>query len=144
MTDMTDKAPCAELDNIQAEFFVSPSGSDTNDGSHDHPFATLQAARDAVRLINSYMTGNIYVSITSGSYYVDNTFLFNESDSGTIGFDVIYRNLDGLGTAKFIGGNKVTSSWSAESRTGADADLPTAVEGKVYKTNVGTGIFLSN
>ncbi|MEC0091203.1 DUF7402 domain-containing protein [Paenibacillus macquariensis] len=135
-----EKAPSAVPGNIQAEFFVSPSGSDTNDGSHDHPFATLQAARDAVRLIDSNMTGNIYVSIASGNYYVNSTISFNESDSGTNGFNIIYRNLDGLGTAKFIGGNKVTSSWSAVTRTGADADLPAAVEGKVYKTNVGTDI----
>ncbi|OCT11722.1 hypothetical protein A8709_28010 [Paenibacillus pectinilyticus] len=124
---------------IQAEFFVSASGSDTNDGSYDHPFATLQAARDAVRLIKSNMTGDIYVFIASGNYYINNTISFNESDSGTNGFNVIYRNLNDLGTAKFIGGNKVTSPWNLVARTGTDADLPARAAGKVYKTYVGTG-----
>ncbi|BBH19488.1 hypothetical protein Back11_08330 [Paenibacillus baekrokdamisoli] len=125
---------------IQAEFFVSPTGSDTNNGSYEHPFATLQAARDAVRLINSNMTGDIYVFVAAGNYYVNNTISFNESDSGTNGFNVIYRNLNGLGTAKFIGGNKVASPWNLVERTGADADLPAAAAGSVYKTNVGTEV----
>ncbi|NOU74980.1 hypothetical protein GC098_26940, partial [Paenibacillus sp. LMG 31458] len=130
----------ASTNKIQSEFFVSPSGSDTNDGSYDHPFATLQAARDAVRLINSNMTGDIYVFVAAGDYYVNNTISFNESDSGTNGFNVIYRNLDSLGTAKFIGGNKVTSEWNVVERTGADTDLPASANGNVYKTFVGTGI----
>ncbi|MFD0695257.1 OmpL47-type beta-barrel domain-containing protein [Paenibacillus sp. GCM10027628] len=130
----------ATSNKIQAEFFVSPSGSDTNDGSYDHPFATLQAARDAVRLINSNMTGDIYVFIASGNYYVNNTISFNESDSGTNGFNVIYRNLNDLSTAKFIGGNKVTSPWSPVIRAGDDADLPAGATGKVFKTYIGTGI----
>ncbi|NIK78748.1 hypothetical protein FHS15_003894 [Paenibacillus castaneae] len=125
---------------IQAQFFVAPTGSDTNDGSYDHPFATMQAARDAVRLINSDMTGDIYVFIAAGSYYVDETIAFNESDSGTNGFDIIYRNLDELGSVQFIGGNKVTSAWEPVTRTDADEDLPAVAAGSVYKTNVGTEV----
>ncbi|WP_054027459.1 S-layer homology domain-containing protein [Bacillus sp. FJAT-28004] len=125
---------------IQAQFFVSPTGNDTNNGSYDHPFATMQAARDAVRLINEEMTGDIYVFIASGNYYVNEPITFNESDSGTNGFDVIYRNLDELGSAQFIGGNKVTSAWESVTRTDADADLPAVAAGNVYKTNVGTEV----
>ncbi|WP_314584846.1 carbohydrate-binding protein [Paenibacillus terrigena] len=135
-----ESVPNAVSDNIQTKFFVSPSGSDTNDGSADHPFATLQAARDAVRLINSQMTGDIIVYIASGDYYVNNPISFVEQDSGTNGFNVIYANKDGLGTAKFIGGNKVTSAWNKVTRTGIDADLPASADGNVYKTNVGTNI----
>ncbi|MFC5404082.1 S-layer homology domain-containing protein [Cohnella soli] len=124
---------------IQAEFFVSPSGNDANSGSYDKPFATLQRARDAVRLINGNMTGDIYVFIASGNYYVNEPIVFDERDSGTNGFDVVYRDLDGLSTAKFIGGNKVASEWNLVARTGADADLPAAASGSVYKTYVGTG-----
>ena len=52
---------------IQAEFFVSPSGDDKNPGTYEKPFATLQAARDAVRDINDNMTGDIYVLWTAES-----------------------------------------------------------------------------
>ncbi|MCJ8014217.1 carbohydrate-binding protein [Paenibacillus sp. KQZ6P-2] len=124
----------------QSAFYVAPNGSDSNPGTQEQPFATLAKARDAVRAINSNMTGDIYVYIASGNYYVNSPISFDERDSGTNGFQVIYTNLDGLGTAKFIGGNKVTSAWNLVTRTGADADLPASAAGNVYKTYVGTGI----
>ncbi|GIO29611.1 MULTISPECIES: Ig-like domain-containing protein [Paenibacillus] len=125
---------------IQAEIFVSPNGNDKNDGSYDKPFATLQAARDAVRKINQNMTGDIYVFIAQGKYYLDETITFDERDSGTNGYHIIYRNLDGLASAEIIGGKVVDTPWKIVKRTGADADLPAVAEGKVYKTHVGTDV----
>ena len=126
------------VQGIQAEFFVSPMGNDENDGSYEHPFLTLTAARDAVRKINKDMTGNIYVFIAEGEYYIDETVVFDEQDSGTNGYQIIYRNLDGLSSASFIGGYKLDAEWNLVERTGEDADLPAIAEGKVYKTHVGT------
>ena len=126
------------VQGIQAEFFVSPMGNDENDGSYEHPFMTLTAARDAVRKINKDMTGDIYVFIAEGEYYIDETVVFDEQDSGTNGYQIIYRNLDGLSSASFIGGYKLEAEWNLVERTGADADLPAIAEGKVYKTHVGT------
>lgn len=125
---------------IQAQFFVSPDGKDKNDGSYKKPFATLQAARDAVRKISKNMTGDIYVFISEGKYYLDETITFDERDSGTNGYNIIYRNLDDLASAEIIGGKVVDSSWKLVERTGADADLPAEAEGKVYKTHVGTDV----
>ena len=34
---------------LAAEFYVSPAGSDLAQGSKEHPFETLECARDAVR-----------------------------------------------------------------------------------------------
>ncbi|HEU5222745.1 MAG TPA: discoidin domain-containing protein [Candidatus Lumbricidophila sp.] len=124
----------------QAAFYVSPSGSDTNPGTQAQPFATIEKARDAVRLINDNMTGDITVNVGPGNYYVNNTIRFDENDSGTNGHQVTYRATGGVNTAKFIGGNKVGSAWSPVVRTGADADLPSGAEGSVYKTYVGTGV----
>ncbi|NIK78732.1 hypothetical protein FHS15_003878 [Paenibacillus castaneae] len=125
---------------IQAQFFVAPTGNDTNDGSYDHPFATMQAARDAVRLINEEMTGDIYVFIAPGNYYVNEPITFDKSDSGTNGFDVIYRTLGAPGSVSFIGGMNTTSAWS-EVQASADPDNPDSdmqqsMVGKVYKTNL--------
>ncbi|WP_193726733.1 Ig-like domain-containing protein [Paenibacillus guangzhouensis] len=128
------------LNRIQAQFFVSPNGNDKNDGSYDKPFATVQAARDAVRAINKNMTGDIYVFIAKGKYYLDQTITFNEQDSGTNGYHIIYRNLDDLASAEMIGGKVVDTPWQIVERTGADADLPAAAAGKVYKTHVGTDV----
>ncbi|WP_160500690.1 Ig-like domain-containing protein [Paenibacillus dendrobii] len=128
------------LKRIQAEFFVSPNGNDKNDGSYGKPFATVQAARDAVRAINMNMTGDIYVFIAEGKYYLDKTITFDESDSGTNGYHIIYRNLDDPASAEMIGGKVVNTQWKLVERTGADADLPAAAEGKVYKTHVDTDV----
>jgi len=125
---------------VQANFYVSPSGSDSNPGTQALPFATLGKARDVVRSNNIGMTGDIVVNIASGNYYVGSTIEFTETDSGSNGYNVIYRATDGVDTAKFIGGTKVTSAWNLVVRTGADADLPAAAEGSVYKTYVGTGV----
>jgi hypothetical protein len=125
---------------IQAEFFVSPDGKDKNDGSYDKPFATLKAARDAVRKINQKMTGDIYVFISEGKYYLNETITFDERDSGTNGYNIIYKNLGELAGAEMIGGKVVDTPWKLVKRTGADADLPAAAEGKVYKTHVGTDV----
>ena len=135
-------APVKVRAAVQANFYVSPNGSDSNPGTQALPFATLAKARDVVRSNNIGMTGDIVVNIASGNYYVGSTIEFNETDSGTNGYNVIYRATDGVDTAKFIGGAKVTSSWNLVSRSsgGADADLPSTAEGSVYKTYVGTGV----
>lgn len=125
---------------IQAEFYVSPEGDDLEgDGCYDTPFASLEAARDAVRKINQDMTGDIIVFIAAGQYYMNKTVVFDERDSGTNGYQIRYQNLDGLASAELIGGSQVTSAWNLVERTGADSDLPASAEGHVYKTHVGTG-----
>lgn len=133
------------LGNIQAEFFVSPDGDDSNEGTYEKPFATIEAARDAVRKINDDMEGDIYVYLAEGQYYLDKTIVFTEEDSGTNGHKVVYRNLDELGSAELIGGKTVDSKWelvdaSGYPATDPDADLPDSAEGKVYKTNLGKDV----
>ena len=136
-------SPQIESDKIQAEFFVSPTGSDQNDGSYETPFATLQAARDAVRDINDNMTGDIYVFVDGGKYYMSETLVLGEEDSGTNGYQIIYRNLDDFGSAELIGGKRVEGKWELVDNSGdpaVDADLPASAKGKVYKIHVGTEV----
>ncbi|QDH23078.1 right-handed parallel beta-helix repeat-containing protein [Saccharibacillus brassicae] len=110
---------------VQATYYVAPSGSDSNPGTSAQPFATVEKARDVVRTINANMTGDIYVYLKQGDYYVDRTIQFNEQDSGTNGHNVYYKNGDAVGSARLIGGQKVTG-W-------------TPYSGNIYKTNVGAG-----
>ncbi|MGM9613167.1 MAG: hypothetical protein ACI3XZ_06630, partial [Butyricicoccus sp.] len=57
--------------DAMAEFYVATTGSDSNDGkTAATPFATIAAARDAVREINQNMTGDIIVHIADGDYYL--------------------------------------------------------------------------
>ena len=79
--------------DTDTEIYVSPDGNDSNSGSSESPFKTLERAKAEVRVHNSNMSGNIIVNIASGVYYMDNTLEFTQADSGTNGFSVIYRGI---------------------------------------------------
>lgn len=94
--------PIAAADTAPAwkEFYVSAAGSDSADGSLEHPFATLERARDAVREISASMQGDIVVNLLAegGEFILEDTFRLNPEDSGKNGYQVIYRgvkNADG-------------------------------------------------
>ena len=91
-------------ENIMAEYYVSNNGNDSNDGTKDKPFATIERARDEVRKINSDMTGNIIVHIAEGTYILDNTLNFDERDSATNGFSIKYV---GDGETVISGGQEI-------------------------------------
>jgi len=61
------------LAETQATFYVSPDGDDSNPGTETAPFKTIEAARDAVRAINSTMSGDIIVYLRGGTHRVANT-----------------------------------------------------------------------
>ena len=95
------------------EFYVSTNGNDTNDGSANAPFKTIEAAQMAVQKINKNMTGDIIVNIESGTYYLNDNLDFQPEDSGFNGHKVIYR---GIGETKPIisGGEHVTGFTKSE------------------------------
>lgn len=75
----------------QQAFYVSPNGDDTNTGTLDSPFKSIEKARDQVRTVNESMTGDIYVYLRGGNYEVANTIALTEKDSGSNGFRVYYE-----------------------------------------------------
>lgn len=115
---------------VQATYYVSPTGNDSNPGTLAQPFATITKARDTIRAINGNMTGDIYVYILQGNYYIDKTIEFTQADSGTNGYNIYYKNYNSIGSARFIGGQIITG-WSLDS-------------GNVYKVNLGTGTNLAS
>jgi hypothetical protein len=117
-------APTPAHAAVQATYYVSPSGSDSNPGTLSQPFKTITKARNVVRTINNSMTGDIIVYLKAGDYYQSSTIVFDESDSGTNGHNIIYKNYDAPGSARIIGGQKLTG-WQLYS-------------GGIYKVNVGT------
>lgn len=60
-----------------ADFYVSPAGNDDHPGTETQPFATLERARDAVRVAK----GTVW--IRGGSYFLAHTFVLGPPDSGT-------------------------------------------------------------
>lgn len=64
--------------NISA-YYVSPSGKDTNPGTLQSPFKTLEKARDAMRSSSIKQ-----VFLRSGIYKLTQTFILGEKDNNTV------------------------------------------------------------
>ena len=75
------------------EYFISPSGSDTNSGTAAAPFATLGKARDAIRSyrsINGLPSNGVTVWLGGGYYNLSGTVGFDGRDCGAPGAPIVY------------------------------------------------------
>lgn len=73
---------CAEE---EITFYISPYGSDYNDGTYDKPFHTLYRARQAVRWQKergAVSTGGFNIVLKSGRYFLDSALYLDSKDSG--------------------------------------------------------------
>lgn len=110
---------------IARTIYVCPGGDDGNAGSLTSPLKTINAARQAVRATNRTMNGDIVVYLQAGTYPVTTPIRFSEEDSGFNGNRVVYQSLDAPGSARLLGGERVTN-WVQHT-------------GSIYKANVGVG-----
>ena len=95
--------------NFALVLYVSPDGDDTAEGSRDKPFASLEAARDAIRMLAAEdRTGDILVWVAPGKYYRETPFLLTLEDSGTAESRIVYRGGGLPGSAELLGGVKLT------------------------------------
>ncbi|MBR3416558.1 MAG: S-layer homology domain-containing protein [Clostridia bacterium] len=72
-----------------ADFYVSTTGSDENDGDFDHPFASFEKAVEAVRALDKTGRSGITVAFKAGDYGALSISLTGE-DSGTEECPVTY------------------------------------------------------
>jgi hypothetical protein len=80
---------------VAREYFVAPNGNDTNPGTKEQPFATLGAARAAVRNAPERTKEPITVLLRGGTYYLLETLVLNHLDSGTERAPVEFAALPG-------------------------------------------------
>lgn len=73
----------------EGDFYVSPHGCDSGDGSRKNPFATIARARDAVRALGK-RDEKITVCVMAGEYNISG-LVFTAADSGTADAPVVYR-----------------------------------------------------
>jgi len=88
------------------DLYVSPKGDDDADGSKKHPFATLSAARDAVRKLPKDQDVTIWLG--GGDYYFDSPFRLGPEDSGVAAHTVTYRAIKGE-TPRLLGGRRLNA-----------------------------------
>lgn len=93
----------------QKAFYVSPDGNDSNDGSIESPFKTIEAARDAVRALKNadgLPTGGIRVILREGGYTLSKGLEFDSRDSGTKDSPIIYSAYENE-RVRILGGVKL-------------------------------------
>ena len=74
-----------------ADFYVSPTGDDANSGTLQAPFKTITKAKDAVRTVNTNMTGDIHVYLRGGNYRITSAINFTPADGGSGGHRIYYQ-----------------------------------------------------
>ena len=128
--------PCSWLTGCsnkvnETAYYVSPKGSDENDGSKNKPFATPQRAVEAVReTIAEGLKKPVTVYFHAGDYKVTN-ISFTEADSGTTEYPVTYKAY-GDGDVIFNGGKTLANeSFKAVTDEAILARLKDEVKDKV-------------
>ena len=72
-----------------ADFYIAVDGCDNNDGSFEHPFATIEKARDVIRTLDKAGRSGITVAVKAGEYHFE-SITFSAEDSGTADCPIIY------------------------------------------------------
>ncbi|MDQ8192957.1 right-handed parallel beta-helix repeat-containing protein [Coraliomargarita sp. SDUM461004] len=83
-----------------ASIYVSPNGDDSDDGSVERPFASLQRAQEAVRemLAEQSETESYRIHVAAGIYHLETSLKFGSVDSGRKGATVIWKGDPNGGT----------------------------------------------
>jgi len=129
----------------QADFYLSPHGSDAWSGTlanpnaqgTDGPFATLEQARDAVRVLKQKKSADIVVLIREGTYRLEKTVVFGLEDSGVDDSTVTYASYPGE-TPVFSSGREI-KGWTKVS--GKLPGLPEEALGNVWVADVADRFF---
>lgn len=89
-----------------ADFHVAPGGDDAGPGTSERPFASFEAARDAVRrerIAGRLPGGGLSVWIAAGDYVRASSLELGEADSGTPEAPILWRSR-GEGRVRWLGG----------------------------------------
>jgi len=101
----------SETENkVWKEIYVSADSKGNGNGSKLHPYKKIEEAVEAVRKINKNMYGDIVVNILPGEYVLDEKIALTVADSGSNGYNVIYRGADKENKPLISGGTRL-SGW---------------------------------
>jgi len=108
--------------SYEGTFFVSTEGNDDWSGKlaapnaekTDGPFATIVKARDAIRGMKSKqpLSEPVTVMVRGGTYYLDDTIVLDQKDTGTKDCPITYMAYPGEEPV-ISGGRKITGQWEA-------------------------------
>jgi hypothetical protein len=108
---------------LAREFYVSPEGRDDHPGTRRRPFASLTAARDAVRAeIAGRQRRDITVHIGAGAWFIEEPIVLDDRDAGRDGRTITYKGAPNLAT-RIYGGRRITN-WTRLNEREYVAEVP--------------------
>lgn len=115
-----------------AEFYVAPNGADTNPGTQEKPFGSLQRARDAVRELKQKgpLTEPIRIILAGGTYRIQTPLVLEPEDSGTADAPIIYEAA--AGARPVISGGRPIRGWQKTAEGLWKTHVPEVAAGKWY------------
>jgi hypothetical protein len=120
-----------------ATLHVATHGKDTNPGTEQEPFATLQRARDEIRqrkLAGPLPSGGITVELRGGVYELSRPLELAAQDSGTENAPIVYQARKGQ-IVKLAGGRAVTG-WKRLTDPAVLKRLPESARGQVWQADL--------
>ena len=128
-----DAPEFGELDDGKLIIYVATNGKKDADGTKKAPFATIEAARDAIRTMDKSRFDGIDVVITKGTYSISETFTLTAEDSGTQNCPIRYIGEEG---AAIIGGADLTADDFAPATGSAIEYFPEDVKNKIVQLDL--------
>ncbi len=121
-------------------FYISPQGNDAwsgrfpepEEGQKDGPFATLEAARDAIRQLKreKRLRYPVTVYLRGGIYFLKRPIVFGPEDSGTKKYPIRY--LAYPGETPVVSGGRLLQGWKRGEGKLWVLTIPEVKEGKEY------------
>ncbi len=91
-----------------AAYYVAANGNDSNAGTIDAPFATIEKARDTIAAAK-LPEGGVTVYLRGGTYQISKTIEFKNGNSGTAESPITYQAYNGE-KVEFVGGKTLDTS----------------------------------
>ena len=118
-------------------YYVSPKGNDNNPGTKAKPFATLERARDEIRMLKKAgrPEGDVTVGIAGGIYELQQPIEFTSEDSGTETCPIEYRARNRFQQVRVVGG-RTMAGWKPVTDPAALQRLSPSACAKVYQADL--------
>lgn len=110
-----------------ANFFVSPTGSDSNPGTLAAPFQTIAHAQTAIQGIIGGSTQSLVVILRGGNYFLTQPLNFTSADSGTAVANISWESYPGEASPVISGGLQLTN-WTQGSNNVWTTTLPAGAQ----------------
>ena len=116
-----------------SHYHVAPKGNDANPGTAAKPFATLEAARDAIRAKGAGKGATVVLH--GGRYFREQPFVLEPQDSGTQDHPVVYKAAEG--ETPILDGSRQITGWKP--MAAGRPDITPAAMGKLWVADTEPG-----